>query len=281
MKSPKICAIILWIHKYGGYYVNKKLPFFILLIITVLVVATGFYKVKSVEKGYENLSDEYLTQRIETQKQKENEEETESESYSESVEPRGEELVYAAMGDSLTNGFYASTKDKRFTSVYENMLINRLGYDVISGEESQYGGTSENGLQGLESIKQQQPDLVTIEFGTNDSDPNNGSDLDTFIANINLMIDGLLEGEDDPYVILVTTWNQGDKAIPFDNAIKEIGKERDLPVAELNDIWMDSSNKGPEGIETFVGTSDNWHPNDKGMELIAEKIFEVSKDLLK
>jgi len=190
-------------------------------------------------------------------------------------------IIYAPMGDSLTEGFYASTSEKRFAEVYAKMLEENLGYEVEVKGVAGYGGTTINGIKGLDEIIAQNPDLITIEFGTNDSDPNNGSNIDTFTANLNLMIESVsnINGKSTK-IILVTTWNQGAKAQPFDAAIKAAGEKYGLPVADISDIWLDASNKGPEGVETFKGTSDNWHPNDAGMQKIAERIYEASESIL-
>lgn len=191
-------------------------------------------------------------------------------------------IVYSPMGDSLTEGYFATSSDKRFVEVYAKMLEDKLGYQVDVQGVAGYGGTSINGINGLEEIKSQSPDLITIEFGTNDADPANGSDIETFKANLDTMIQTVSTiGNKKPKIILVTTWNQGDKAIPFDKAIKEAGKKYDLPVADISNIWKDSSTKGPEGVQTFKGLSDNWHPNDEGMQRIAEKIYDVSENTLK
>lgn len=196
-------------------------------------------------------------------------------------EDRGK-IVYSPMGDSLTEGYFASSSEKRFAEVYAKMLEEKLGYEVDVQGVSGYGGTTTNGVKGLDEIVSQDPDLITIEFGTNDADPDNGSSIDTFKANLDLMIDTVsnINGKSTK-VVLVTTWNQGDKAQPFDEAIEAAGEKYGLPVANISDIWADSSNKGPEGVETFQGTSDNWHPNDIGMQKIAERIYEVSESILK
>lgn len=196
-------------------------------------------------------------------------------------EDRGK-IVYSPMGDSLTEGYFASSSEKRFAEVYAKMLEDKLGYQVDVEGVAGYGGTTENGVKGLDEIAAQSPDLITIEFGTNDADPQNGSSIDTFKANLDLMIDTVsnIKGK-NPKIVLVTTWNQGEKAAPFDEAIKAAGEKYGLPVADISDIWADSANKGPEGVETFKGTSDNWHPNDVGMQKIAERIYQVSEEILK
>lgn len=244
-----------------------------LIILTAFVIFSGMKYQNYKKEELENKMSSYAV------KEKSNTDEKIEEDLF--IENRGT-LAYSYMGDSLSEGYYASTEDKRFVQVYADMLKEKMGYDVKVAGNSGYGGTTINGLNGIDEINSQNPDLITIEFGTNDSDPQNGSNIDTFTANLNQMIDGVSKnGEKEPKIILVTTWYQSDKAIPFDNAIKEIGKNRGIPVADISDIWKDATNKGPEGKETFKGLSDNWHPNDKGMKLIAERIFEASKEILK
>lgn len=193
------------------------------------------------------------------------------------IENRGD-LTYSPMGDSLTDGYYASTVNTKFTSVLAKTIENELGYSVKIDGIAKYGGLLERGVAGAPKIKEKNPDLVTIEYGTNDSDPNN-SDVtpEAFEDQLNELIDTLIEdNEKPPLIVLVTTWNQGDKAIPFDNVIKKVGEERSLPIADVNHIWKQQDNKGPAGVETLFGESDNWHPNDKGMKLIADEIFKVA-----
>lgn len=197
------------------------------------------------------------------------------------IEDRGK-IIYSPMGDSLTDGYYATTEKTKFTSVFAKKIEDELGYSVSIDGIAEYGGFLERGVKGAPFIREKNPDLVTIEYGTNDSDPNNIKITpEKFENQLNDLIDTLTEdNEKPPVIVLVTTWNQGSKAIPFDDVIKKVGEERKLPVAEVKDIWLQVDNKGPEGIETVFGLSDNWHPNDKGMKLIAEEIFRVAAPLL-
>lgn len=200
---------------------------------------------------------------------------TEEEYIPKFVENRGN-LTYSPMGDSLTGGYYASTSETKFTSVFAGIIQDKMGFSVTQDGIGNYGGKLEEGLESVSAISEKNPDIVTIEYGTNDSDPNNGNvEIEDFEANLNEMIDGLTD-DDPPLIILVTTWNQGEKAIPYDNVIKKVGEERNLPVVDISHIWARSDTKGPAGVETEKGESDNWHPNDLGMELIAEAIFKVA-----
>lgn len=240
-------------------------------LVCFLIIGAGYLKTRSATEPSDVVEPKKTTE-VSSSSQ---------ESDEDLKEDRGK-IVYSPMGDSLTEGFYASTSDKRFVEVYAKMLEDKLGYEVDVQGVAGYGGTTTNGVKGLDEIEAQNPDLVTIAFGTNDADPNNGSSIDTFIANLDLMIQTVtnINGK-SPKVVLVTTWNQGDKAQPFDDAIKAAGEKYNLPVADISDIWQDSTNKGPEGVETFKGTSDNWHPNDAGMQKIAERIYEVSESIFK
>lgn len=188
-------------------------------------------------------------------------------------------LVYSAIGDSLTAGYYSSTENKRFVNVLSSLLENKMGFSVKTFSNGNYGGTLSNGLKAINQINSQRPDLVTVEFGTNDLNEQNNVPVNIFKNELNKMIDGITQNVNKtPKIVLVTTWNQGEKSQPFDDAIYSVGKKRHILVANVSALWHDSSNIGPAGKRTFQGKSDNFHPNDKGHAAIAQTIFDVVKD---
>lgn len=185
-----------------------------------------------------------------------------------------ENIVYTPIGDSLTGGYFATTEKDKFTSVLSRLIEKELTTTVEEVGVSSYGGVISGGVKAISVINEAKADLVSIEYGTNDCDPDNNVPINEFESNLNQIIDGITVDVDrDPVIVLVTTWNQGGKCKPFDDAIKKVGTEKDIPVADVEDIWKDNSTKGPAGQETFLGTSDNFHPNNNGMSKIAERIF--------
>ncbi|MFU8688487.1 SGNH/GDSL hydrolase family protein [Rossellomorea sp. FS2] len=196
-------------------------------------------------------------------------------------ENRGK-IVYSPLGDSLTEGYYATEDSKKFSSVLSSLIEEKMGFEVKEDGIGNYGGKVSKGLEMVSKVSEKNPDIVTIEYGTNDSSPKNGEvDVIQFESDLNDLIDELTEGkEKPPLIILVTTWNQWEKAIPFDEAIKKVAEERGYPVVDIDHIWRMKDTKGPAGLDTPFGPSDDWHPNDKGMEMIAQEIYNVSAEYI-
>lgn len=181
-------------------------------------------------------------------------------------------LVYAPMGDSLTEGFFATQDETRYVSVFADYLNEGLGYNVSVGGISGYGGISKNGVAGVDSIIKQAPDLVSLEYGTNDADQKRGISPATLAENLTTIIEDLNSSQKPPKIFLMTTW-KNDSDGSYDKAIKKVADKYGYPVVDIRNIWEDPDNSGPAGKTTFKGKSDDFHPNDKGMELIAQKMY--------
>lgn len=181
-------------------------------------------------------------------------------------------ITYSPMGDSLTAGFFASKDSTRFVSVLSRYINEGLGYDVKVEGVSGYGGLSENGLNAAEQVVEQSPDLVSIEYGTNDADPKRKISVESFEDNLESIVNKLNSGYKKPKIFLITTWKT-DKTGEYNKAIKKIGGKYKLPVVDITKLSQDAENSGPAGKDTFKGKSDDFHPNDKGMERIARTIY--------
>lgn len=201
---------------------------------------------------------------------------------------KGEELIYFPMGDSLAEGFYASTDDKKYVSVFSDLIESKLGYDVKTKEGAAKAGKGlrDLGLPKADMVMSENPDLITIEFGNNDADVNKTntySSPEEFKDRLEELIDKLLSNQEKtPQIIIVTTWNNNRLSDEYDAIIKEVGEDKDIPIADIRKVWLNRTDTyGPEGQETYKGLSDLAHPNDKGHGEIAKVIFDTAYDLLK
>ena len=188
---------------------------------------------------------------------------------------KGKELIYSPMGDSLTAGFTATEESKRYTDVLAKLIEEKLGYHVTQKGVYKAGSTLwQFGLPNYDMINEQNPDLITIEFGTNDlQDDNRHETPYQFRYNLLVLLNKIQK--DDRKIVLVTTWNRGKRSEPYDQVIKEVGVERNIPVADISSVWQDRlDTHGPAGIKTPYGVSDDFHPNNKGHKEIAEIIFK-------
>lgn len=64
---------------------------------------------------------------------------------------------------------------------------------------------------------------------------------------------------------------------PGDNAIEELSKETDNPLVKLGDL---GDNKEMMAIGLFEHEGVSIHPGDKGMQAIADRIYDVLKDII-
>lgn len=188
-------------------------------------------------------------------------------------------ITYSPMGDSLTSGFFATTESKDYVNVFSNYLEEGLGYNVNIDGIDGYGGISENGASEVEKVVEKNPDLVSIEYGTNDADPRRKISPTDLKKNIVSIIERLNSMNKPPKIFLITTWKT-DTNGNYDNIIKEIGKKYNYPVVDISEIYQEDNISGPKGKQTFRGKSDNFHPNDKGMELIARQIYKKTNEYI-
>ncbi|MEO2848308.1 SGNH/GDSL hydrolase family protein, partial [Lacticaseibacillus paracasei] len=79
-------------------------------------------------------------------------------------------LVYAPFGDSLSVGLFADSKTSRFTTLFADQLHHLTDKTVTEEGIAEVGKTATNlGVPALPALIAQHPDLITIEFGTNDA----------------------------------------------------------------------------------------------------------------
>lgn len=255
---------------------KKTLLILVLSMVAIGVITYGQLQNRQQQKVHTEIA-RAETQRIADEKAKE-----EEAMHQLKIKGEGHTIRYFALGDSLTEGYYATSYDNTFVQLIGNKLRDRMSFDVDIEQHGLAGSKLAWGLGEVSKINEAEPDLVTIEFGTNDADPKkNPTDLELFESHLNELIDGITVDVDrNPAIVLVTTWRMSEYGVPYDNIIKKVAKERNIPVAAVNAASMDNLNVGPEGRDTYLGKSDIYHPNDRGMEQISEIIYEQVEPLM-
>lgn len=189
-------------------------------------------------------------------------------------------LKVACVGNSITYGIGASSKDKCYVSTLGNLLGN--GFNV--GNFGQSGSTLcrksyKPYCETKEFIlaKEFLPDIVIIALGTNDSQPrvwdiNDKSKLESDLKWLCNEFKNLDSNPSiyiclPPYVIDSPRWQHketilSDEIIPV---IKSVAKENEFKVIDLYSLLYKKN-------DCF---KDNLHPNDLGHNLIAKRIKEV------
>ena len=196
-----------------------------------------------------------------------------------------EQKSWLTLGDSITkaNGSQIIVKEKLGFLKVDNKGIN--------GQTMAYQSTNKSTYSIGKDINYKEYDLVTIFIGTNDfrynkklgviSEDSNKYDETTFIGSYQMLIETILESNSSIDLVLITplqrskdgydinfTNEVGYKLINYVNAIKDLGKKYDLPVLDLY------SSSGFTNKTLSLYTRDNLHPNEKGYEIIANKMYK-------
>ncbi len=192
------------------------------------------------------------------------------------LEAGQEEVRVVCFGDSITGVYYHSGGRRAYTDMlgialqrsYPNAKIKMINAGIS-------GHTTVNALQRIQKdVLAHKPHLVTIKFGMNDV---TRVPLDQFRKNTNRIID-LCEGVGAEVVmcatnaVLETPGRPSAKLIKYCDVVREIAKERKLPLA---DVYAAYDKVRQANLEEFhLLMSDEIHPNMDGHELIATTIAE-------
>lgn len=180
---------------------------------------------------------------------------------------KGEEIVIAVIGGSITEGASAATYEQSwgplFTEGFRKRFAPGNGSSVKLVNAGMSGTPSTLGMiryqRDVVGIAGRSPDLVVVEFAVNDNDdPSKGAAYESLVR-------GILQAENNPAVILLFSvfanqWN-------LQNRLEPVGRRYDLPMVSMK------NSLGPEISEGAITNAqyfaDQWHPTTWGHELVA------------
>lgn len=195
---------------------------------------------------------------------------------------KGKKLKYVALGDSLAAGYYTSAKDKSYQYLVKSYLTNMLGFKTTLDGLWQGGATIASlAIPNYQKIDDMDPDLVTIEFGTNEQDSTNDyyAYPDTFEQNLTTLVQDLKKTNSKVKIILLTSWSSTTYK-KYDSKVEAVAKKYKLQVANIHKVWADKTDTvAAKGDDSWRGTGDGYHPNDKGNQEIAKIIEDQIDDL--
>lgn len=167
-------------------------------------------------------------------------------------------------GDSLAAGFFASEKDRGFTS---------LVADAVGRVEMTTAAQAHQTLTTVAAITDvpDDLDLAVVELGTNDVG------LPTPLPDFEQQYTGLLEriraSSPSAALVCLGTWTSDGAA--FDEVIARTCAARGGVYVGLADAFSTASYHGPAGRDTFAGAGDEFHPNDVGHRAIADGVLKA------
>lgn len=191
----------------------------------------------------------------------------------------GENINYVSIGDSITYGWSATgtVNIAPYCPAY-NILVQKYiekEYDVrvehtnlaVSGKNTPLG------VERLDMICERNPDLVTIAFGMNNENP------DSFMNNMNTMINTIKQKCPDAVVVVVSTCLANPQSVYYNHQPKYIGRLLEAEKNWTNAVVADVTTPHTEmlKVKTYQDTagSNSNHPNDYCHRLYAQVILQT------
>jgi lysophospholipase L1-like esterase len=183
-------------------------------------------------------------------------------------------ITIVALGDSITAGFAVR---RGFPSFWGEMLQQKYPearLELINSGVS--GDTTLDGLARLDwAVLSYEPDLVTINFGINDSVL--GLGLDEFEMNLVEIVRRIRAGPDSEILLLSS---QPLETPPYDKIVRDyyqtierVAKEMDVGFVNVYEAWMERVRaETPLGSMIIPGLD---HPNEAGYRIIAEELMKL------
>src|ERR1043166_2244805 len=181
----------------------------------------------------------------------------------------------ACIGDSIT---YGSGLEGRESNSYPSVLQHLLGEKF---EVKNFGASGATLLKKgdkpywkekvFKNATDFKPNIVIIKLGTNDSKPQNRTNITDFASDLRAMVEHFAALESQPRIYLClpvpvykTQWgiNEDSVANEVIPAIRKVAAEKKITVIDLHTALADKKEMFP----------DNVHPNVAGAKLIAETV---------
>jgi len=179
---------------------------------------------------------------------------------------QGEDITIAVIGGSITAGSLASSTEKRWANLMTSWWIETFPESNITLVNAGIGGTgSDIGVFRLQrDVLSYDPDFIVAEFSVNDSEGEFAEKMMEGLIQQTLMNDSL------PGVMLLLLKQQSGVSAQVSH--KLVGNHYDVPMVSFADSIDDRvADDGHTLDDIFV---DGLHPNDLGMQYIADFLIE-------
>jgi lysophospholipase L1-like esterase len=185
------------------------------------------------------------------------------------------------IGDSITAGYYASTRRRG----YADVALDALALDAGDGLASRV--TAVSGARVSDFLGRELPvasRVVVVEAGTNDwlgyqpDGPWRATSLDRFADGYRNLLDQVDDGRATA-VVCLGIWGPprgrspvGARLEDYDAVISAACEAHGASFVQLSPVYDDPSSRGPARRPTPFGPSDKTHPNDRGHVRVAELV---------
>ncbi len=181
---------------------------------------------------------------------------------------KGEPLRVSFIGDSMDYGLFSTEQRLGFHQLVVSEW--RTSGPVTDQDPKAIGGTAGDVLTTSEFPQNQQ--LYVVTLGTEDAAR---VDRRLFRTQYERVLDRLRSASPDAALLCIGVWRPKEVADIFDTIIKDLCEVRGGVFRSISDLSMNEQLKGPAGVFTFAGLSDNLHPNDLGHRQIADRVLDA------
>lgn len=182
--------------------------------------------------------------------------------------PKERPLRALFAGDTITGGHFASTKSKGFSKLIGAELAKHGEVNEVRGPDK--GGKVDT-LGGLEYIPSDL-DLAILQLGT--IEVGEREDVAKFSEEYRTILRNLKARSPRAGIVCLSAWQSSEiNAGAYDRVIREQCQVVGGQFVDLRSIFSDLRNRGPQGVKTWAGLSDRFHPNDDGHRAIADKVL--------
>lgn len=183
-------------------------------------------------------------------------------------------VFYAA--DSLSYGLYSSTKAKGYRFILNEHLRKRG--PIAEQRATKADEKTLFKVGNVQNIPKSGVDLAILQLGTNDLGTNevgSRTEPDLFHKQYEDLVQKV-QRSTGAQIICVGVWGGSGATIsdPYDYEIQKVCQKHGGQYVDLTAVFELKDTFGPKGAASWLGTSDGFHPNDKGHRLIADLIIE-------
>lgn len=186
--------------------------------------------------------------------------------------PTDHPLRLLITGDSLAGGFYASTQDNGFSKIVQAGLAQKGPVEALGASRAHATLSTVDSILDVPA----NIDLAIVELGTNDVGAK--TDPKAFGDQYGALLDKVQRNSPTVAVLCLSTWQSPATTAPvYNTIIKDKCSKSGGKYVDLTSLFISEVNRGPAGVDTWVGKSDTFHPNDTGHKAIADLILERIK----
>lgn len=173
-------------------------------------------------------------------------------------------------GDSIADGYYASTPERGFAEVLDDRLAEDGAVVPVTVAVSGARAFRVAASVERETVVAEPFDLAVLEAGTNDIGVSTTRDM---ADGYRRLLDAVESRSPDAEVVCLGPWDKPRVVRSFESVVRRLCA--DHVYVPLSDLFVDRSLHGPTGEPTELGRRDWYHPNDRGHAAIAQRIQDA------